>query len=92
MLKHSPTATAHATALVTAIIFVFCRLAFALFPDLSLSIGQAWFHGLQMGLVGGYGLSLEAFFLGLVTATGGAWLVGYLWASLHNLLLKESVV
>ena len=87
-MKHEPNTTANAAAVTVAIIFVVCRVAVALFPDLAMTIAQSWFHGLQLSKVSGWDLSLGSFILGLVTSSGGAWLVGYLFANAYNSLLK----
>ncbi|MEK7101402.1 MAG: DUF5676 family membrane protein [Patescibacteria group bacterium] len=88
-MKHEPNATANAAAVTVAVIFVVCRLAVALFPDLAMTIAQSWFHGLQLSKVTGWDLSLGSFILGLVTSTGGAWLVGYIFASTYNYFVKK---
>ena len=87
-MKHEPNTTANAATITVAVIFVACRVAVALFPDLAMTIAQSWFHGLQLSKVSGWDLSLGSFILGLVTSSGGAWLVGYLFANIYNYFLK----
>ena len=71
-MKHSPTSTANAVSVTSAILYVFCRIAVSLFPDLSMSIAQSWFHGLEISKVTGWSLSLGSFVLGLVSLTVAA--------------------
>lgn len=88
-MKHEPMATANAAAATVAALYVFCRIAVALVPDLVMSIAQSWFHGLELSKVSGWNLSMESFILGLVTSAGGAWLVGYVFANAYNYFLKR---
>ena len=82
--KNNSLAIANTTAVTTAIIFVVCRVGIGLFPDLSFTLAQSWFHGIELTKLGSWNLTTESFILGLVSATVGAWLVGYLFASLYN--------
>lgn len=88
-MKRQPFATANATAVTMAAIFTVCRVAVALFPDLTVSIAQTWFHGLEISKASAWSLSIESFVLGLITATAGTWLAGYLFATLYNYFTKK---
>lgn len=88
-MKHEPNATANAATVTVAIIYVACRVAVALFPDLAMTVAQSWFHGLDISKVSGWNLSLGSFILGLVTSTAGAWLTGYLFAIAYNYFVKS---
>jgi hypothetical protein len=50
-MKHHPTATANALAATTAIIYVVCRGAFVVAPDLTMTIAKSWFHGIDISLI-----------------------------------------
>ena len=89
-MKHEPTVTANAMATTVALLYVACRIAVALLPDLSIMVAQSWFHGLEVNRVSGWNLSLGSFVLGLVTVTVGAWLLGYIFATAYNYFLKQS--
>lgn len=89
-MKHDPLTTANAVGVTTAIVFLACRFLIGLFPDLSFTIAQSWFHGIELTKLGSWNLTTEAFVLGLVSATIGAWLVGYLFATLYNFFIKSS--
>lgn len=88
-MKYNPTATANALAVTTAIVFVVCRGAFLLAPELSLAIARSWFHGIDISKIAAQNVGADSFVLGIVTATVGAWLVGYLFATLYNEVAKK---
>ena len=88
-MKHDPTSTANALAVTSAILYVFCRIAVSLFPNLSISIAQSWFHGLEISKISGWNLSLNSFIMGLITITGAAWLTGYIFAKVYNYFAKR---
>ncbi len=81
-------ALANASAVVTAIVFVVCRAAFMVAPDLALAIGKSWFHGIDIGKIAAVNLTTDSFVLGIISATIGAWLVGYLFAVSYNMFVK----
>ena len=88
-MRHQPIATANAAAITTAIIYIFCRLAFAIAPDISLSVGKTWFHGIDIGKIAASTGTLDSFFLGFITIIIFAWIVGYTFAFIFNLFAKE---
>lgn len=88
-MKHDPMTTANALATTTAVIFVACRILVGLLPDLSFTVAQSWFHGIQLAKLSSWDLTLSSFFLGLITATIGAWLVGWCFAHCYNMYLKK---
>ena len=81
-IKNNSLAIANTTAATTAVVFVICRVGIGLFPDLSFTLAQSWFHGIELTKLGSWNLTTESFVLGLVSATVGAWLVGYLFAAI----------
>ena len=83
-MKHQPYATANALAVTTAVIYVVCALAVILFPDLAMSVAQSWFHGLDLTKISSFNITFGSFVLGIITATGGAWLVGLVFAKAYN--------
>ena len=88
-MKHEPNATANAAAVTVAALYVVCRIAIALFPDLAMSVAQSWFHGLELSKVSSWNLSMGPFVLGLVTSAISAWLVGYIFATAYNYFVKQ---
>lgn len=88
-MKHEPNTTANAAAVTVATLYIVCRIAVSIFPDLAMSVAQSWFHGLELSKVSGWNLSVGSFILGLVTSAGGAWLVGYVFANTYNYFAKK---
>ena len=87
-MKHDPMASAGATAVTIAIIYVVCALAFTLIPGLSMTVAQSWFHGIELSPIADWRLSFGSVILGLVTSTIGGWLVGYIFAKAYNYFFK----
>ncbi|MBI3397332.1 hypothetical protein HY045_02550 [Candidatus Woesebacteria bacterium] len=88
-MRHSPLVFANAFAVTTAVVYVVCRMLVGLLPDLSFTIAQSWFHGIELTKLNSWNLTAEAFILGVVTATLGAWLVGYFFGITLNFFSKN---
>lgn len=88
-MKKDPIATAHAAAATTAVIYVACALFFVIAPDLSMAVTKTWFHGIDISLIDARTATVGSFILGLVSATVGAWLVGYIFALFYNKFAKK---
>lgn len=80
---------ANALAATIVIVFVACRVLVGLFPDLSFAVAQSWFHGVALSKLDTWDLTASSFFLGLISSTITAWVVGYLFAYIHSLLAKK---
>lgn len=89
-MKHLPMASANATAATVAVVYVVCALGVLLFPDISMTIARSWFHGIDISKLT---LSTQtnpgSLVFGFLTATGGGWLLGYIFASFSNYFLKK---
>lgn len=83
-----PTVLANALAGTTAIIYVVCRLLVGIFPDLSFTVAQSWFHGIGLTKLGSGNLTTESFILGIVSATITAWAIGFVFAYVYNYFAK----
>ena len=83
-MKHNPTATANALAITGGIFYIACRVLVGLFPDLMYTIAQSWFHGIGMTKSGSWNLSLESFFIGLISFVAFAWVTGYIFATVNS--------
>lgn len=83
-MKLNPLALANASTAIVAAIYVICRLAVGLFPDLTLATVQSWFHGLDLTIISGANLSVGSFVLGLVSLSALTWVTGYFFAKLYN--------
>ncbi|MBI2310240.1 hypothetical protein HYU90_00205 [Candidatus Collierbacteria bacterium] len=88
-MKRDQVTVANALATTTAAIYIACRALVGLFPDLSFTIAQSWFHGIQLAKFSSRDLTMSSFFMGLITATIGAWLVGWCFAHCYNFYLKK---
>lgn len=83
-MKHYPLATANALAATTAVIYVVYTAAVALLPDLSLTIVQSWLHAINLTKISSFNITVGSFILGIITAIGGAWLIGFVFAKTYN--------
>ncbi len=88
-MKHDINATANAAAAITTLIYLICRLGVWIAPDISMTIAQSWFHNIDITQLPIPQSNAGTFVLGLVTATAGAWLVGYAFAWTYNWFLKK---
>lgn len=89
-MKHNPLATANAAGATTAIVFIVCRFLVSIFPDLMMNIAKSWFHSFDITTGSSWNLTTESFFLGIVTATITAWLIGYLFAGMYSAFSKKN--
>lgn len=88
-MKCNPSASANAAAVTTAVIYVVCALFFMIAPGLSMAITKTWFHGIDISLIDARTITFGSFILGLVSATAGAWLVGYLFTVIYNKFIEK---
>ena len=86
-MKLDKNAFANASAAVTGIIYIFCAAAVAIFPGISKTIAESWFHGISLETLW-TAAPRGNFVLGLLTAVAGVWLIGWLFAWLYNRLVK----
>lgn len=86
-MKHNVMATANATAITVGFVYVACALLVALFPALFKAVSASWFHGWNMEALW-TGEPRGNFFLGLASAMGGSWIVGWVFAATYNKFLK----
>jgi len=88
-MKHDPIVTGHAAGATTAVVYTICRLLVGLFPDWMFSMGQSWFHGIELQNLGSWNLTTGNFVTGLISASVSAWLVGFLFAKSYNMFLAK---
>ncbi len=89
-MKHLPIPTANATAATVAVIYIVCALSVLLFPDLAMTVARSWFHGIDISkLTLSTQTDPSSLILGFTTATGGGWLLGYLFASFYNTFARK---
>lgn len=83
-MKQYPLATANALAATTVVIYVVCTAAVVFLPDLSITIAQSWFHGIDLSKSPSVNITVSSFVLGIITVTIGAWLIGFVFAKIYN--------
>lgn len=88
-MKYQTTALANTFAITVGIIYIVCALAIALLPDLTMTIAKSWFHGIDLSKIYYQNITPGSLVLGFVTSIVGAWLVGYLFATIYNLSVKK---
>ena len=86
-MKLNVNAFANASAVLTGIVYVVCAVLVVLLPNFFRAVATSWFHGMDLGAIW-TGAPRGNFFLGLVTAMGGTWITGWLFAWLYNKLIK----
>ena len=86
-MKHNLMATANAMAVTVGFIYIACALSVALFPAFFKTVATSWFHGLDLGAIW-TGEPRGNFILGLLTAAGESWLVGYIFGWTYNKFVK----
>lgn len=80
-----PGVLANAVATVVAVGYVLCQLVATVAPRLVFSVGQSWFHTLNLEPIRAAGpLSLAMFVLGLVTSVSVSWIGAYATALLYG--------
>ena len=88
-MKLNSLALANAATVVLLVVYVFCRILSLLAPDFLLSLGQSWFHTIDLGVVGTTAsLNLGEFLLGAVSLGIITWVITYATAFVYNRFLK----
>ncbi|MDO8340398.1 MAG: DUF5676 family membrane protein [Candidatus Woesebacteria bacterium] len=85
-MKHNPISTANAFAITTGIFYVACRILVGLFPNLMFTVAQSWFHGVALTKFDTSGLNISTFLMGLVSSFVFAWVAGYIFSKIYNLM------
>ena len=76
---------ANSVATVVGVGYVLCRLIAAVAPSFLFTIGQSWFHTINLGSTPvATSMSLGMFVLGLVSSVIVAWAAAYAVAELYN--------
>ena len=86
-MKLNVAAWANSLALTIGVVYVVCAFLVTLFPELFKTIAVSWFHGMDLAKIW-TGAPRGNFVLGLATAIGGSWLVGWLFAWSYNRFAK----
>jgi hypothetical protein len=81
-----PVPLANSSAIVAALFFVLCAIFVAVAPGIYLAVLRSWFHGVQLSLVPGAGMSAGGLMLGITTLVATAWVSAAALAALYNRL------
>lgn len=88
-MKFNKVILANAATIWIGVVYLFCGLAIALFPEISKLVTQSWFHGIDMGQIWSARPFPGNFLLGFVSAIGSTWVATYFFAYLYNYLLDR---
>jgi len=86
-MKHNVMATANALALTIGFIYIACAALVTISSEFFRTIATSWFHGIDLSSVW-TGAPRGNFVLGLVSAMGGSWTVGWVFAFVYNKFSK----
>jgi hypothetical protein len=81
-----PVPLANASAIVAALLYVLCAIFVAVAPGISLAVLRSWFHGVELSLLAGAGMSAGGLMLGITTLVATAWVSAAALAALYNRL------
>jgi hypothetical protein len=81
-----PVPLANSSAIVAALFFVLCAIFVAVAPGIYLAVLRSWFHGVQLSLLPGAGMSAGGLALGITTLVATAWVSAAVLAALYNRL------
>ena len=81
-----PAVLANAVTTVWMITYILCTLFVVLFPELSFSITQTWFHFVNVASVHAVvtSISFGSVIIGVITLGIAIWIVTYFLAALYN--------
>lgn len=88
-MKNQSYALPNALAVTTAIVYVACRLLVIFLPDISFTIAQSWFHDISLSRQNVLSVSLSSFILGIISSFITAWIIGYIFTSIHSYFNKS---
>ena len=76
---------ANSVAAVVGVGYVLCRLIAGIAPNFLFTIGQSWFHTINLGSTPAVtSMSFSMFVLGLVSSVIVGWVAAYATAELYN--------
>lgn len=88
-MKHDPTITGSALAIVGGGLYLLCALWVLLArPSYMWTMGT-WMHGVNLSALPTRSLDLTTLLIGFVTFTALSWVAGYAFATIYNKLAKK---
>lgn len=78
-------------AITTAVLNIACAALVAIAPGQMVAIFQSWWHGLDVTMLANAAppLTLQSVAIGLITITAFAFVVGFLFAVIGNLVSRK---
>lgn len=87
-MKLDQKAFANASALIVGAFYLICVGLTVIAPDLLISIGNSWFHAIDLTKIEGVDLTFGSFLFGFVTIVIVAWVADYYFAKIYNSFVK----
>ncbi|MDP3997373.1 MAG: DUF5676 family membrane protein [Candidatus Andersenbacteria bacterium] len=78
-MKTDKITMANTFALTVGIVWLICAALVLVFPIFTLSTTRWWMHGMNVGMMGGWGMTSGNFLLGGITLVVSAWVTGWIF-------------
>lgn len=90
MIRINPLGLGLALAFTAAVLSLACAGLVAIAPEQTLAVFQSWWHGLDVSSLARTAppLTLRSVLVGLVSITAAAFVVGFVFALVNNLVLR----
>lgn len=88
-MKHQPTTTANALAVLGAIWYMLCVLWVLISRSSYMGIMATWFHGVDFNALPSTTLTFGSVIFGFISFVVFAWVSGYFFAKLYNYFAKS---
>lgn len=89
-MKLNAKAFANASAIIVGILYVVCVGLTVVAPDFLISLGNSWFHAIDLAKIQGVDVTFGSFLFGLVSIVIVAWAADYLFAVMYNSFIKQT--
>lgn len=87
----NPVGLGLALAITTAVLSIICAVLVAIAPNQMMAILQSWWHGLDVTMLASTAppVTLQSIAIGLITISAFAFVVGFLFAVIGNLVSRK---
>ncbi len=89
-MKLDAKAFANASALIVGIFYVICVGLTIVAPNFLISLGNSWFHAIDLAKIKSIDVTFGSFLFGLVSIVIVAWVADYIFAAIYNSLIKKA--
>ena len=91
MNRFDPLVLGLTAAVTTALLSAICAVLVAISPGSMVAIFQSWWHGLDVSMLANTAppMTLQSVAIGLITITAFAFVVGFLFAVIGNLISRK---